>query len=73
MADTSFLSVMPFIETGIVSEEIYKNYYLINVQQRYDSENIVAQMLTLTDVDSILFNSSREDVTERMEIDFLIC
>ncbi len=75
MADTGLLISQAFDENGIVSEEIYKKLLFdkLEFNKGMIVENIVAQMLTAAGHKLYFYaNSSREDVTERMEIDFLI-
>ena len=75
MGDTGLLISHSFDENGIVSEEIYKKLLFdkLDVNKGMLIENIVAQMLTAADHKLYFYsNSSRDDVTERMEIDFLI-
>jgi hypothetical protein len=75
MADTGLLISHAFDENGIVSEELYKKILFdkLEVNLGMIVENIVAQML-VTGGHKLYFyyNSSREDITSRMEIDFLI-
>lgn len=75
MADTGLLISHAFDENGIVSEEIYKKLLFdkLEVNKGMIVENIVAQMLTASGHKLYFYtNSSREDASERMEIDFLI-
>ena len=75
MADTGLLISHAFDENGIVSEEIYKKLLFdkLEFNKGMVVENIVAQMLTAAGHKLYFYaNSSRDDVTERMEIDFLI-
>ena len=75
MADTGLLISHAFDENGIVSEEIYKNLLFdkLEVNKGMIVENIVAQMLVASGHKLYFYaNASRDDVTERMEIDFLI-
>ncbi len=75
MADTGLLISHAFDENGIVSEEIYKKLLFdkLEFNKGMIVENIVAQMLTAAGHKLYFYaNSSREDVTERMKIDFLI-
>lgn len=75
MADTGLLISHAFDENGIVSEEIYKKLLFdkLEVNKGMIVENIVAQMLVASGHKLYFYsNSSRDDVTERMEIDFLI-
>ncbi|WP_319756850.1 AAA family ATPase [uncultured Sphaerochaeta sp.] len=75
MADTGLLISHAFDENGIVSEELYKKILFdkLEVNLGMIVENIVAQML-VTGGHKLYFyyNSSREDITSRMKIDFLI-
>lgn len=75
MADTGLLISHSFDENGIVTEEIYQKLLFdkLEVNKGMIVENIVAQML-VTSGHKLYFysNSSREDASERMEIDFLI-
>ena len=75
MADTGLLISHAFDENGIVSEEIYKKLLFdkLEVNKGMIVENIVAQMLVASGHKLYFYaNASRDDVTERMEIDFLI-
>ena len=75
MGDTGLLISHAFDENGIVSEEIYKKLLFdkLEVNKGMIMENIVAQMLASSSHRLYFYsNSSRDDVTERMEIDFLI-
>ena len=75
MADTGLLISHAFDESGIVSEEIYKKLLFdkLEVNKGMLVENIVAQMLTATGHKLYFYaNPSRDDASERMEIDFLI-
>lgn len=75
MADTGLLISHAFDENGIVSEEIYKKLLFdkLEVNKGMIVENIVAQMLVAGGHKLYFYaNASRDDVTERMEIDFLI-
>lgn len=75
MADTGLLISHAFDENGIVSEEIYKKLLFDKLEVNIGMivENIVAQMLVASGRKLYFYsNSSRDDVTERMEIDFLI-
>lgn len=75
MADTGLLISHAFDENGIVSEEIYKKLLFdkLEVNKGMIVENIVAQMLVVSGHKLYFYaNASRDDVTERMEIDFLI-
>ena len=75
MADTGLLISHAFDENGIVSEEIYKKLLFdkLEVNKGMIVENIVAQMLAANGHNLYFYsNSSREDSSSRMEIDFLI-
>jgi len=75
MADTGLLISHTFDENGIVSEEIYKKLLLDKLAVNFGNimENIVAQMLTANGHPLYFYtNSSREDASSRMEIDFLV-
>ena len=75
MADTGLLISHAFDENGIVSEEIYKKLLFdkLEVNKGMIIENIAAQMLTAAGHKLYFYsNSSREDATSRMEIDFLV-
>lgn len=75
MADTGLLISHAFDENSIVSEEIYKKLLFdkLEVNKGMIVENIVAQMLMAGGHKLYFYsNSSRDDVTGRMEIDFLI-
>ncbi len=75
MGDTGLLISHAFDENGIVSEEIYKKLLFdkLEVNLGMIVENTVAQMLTAGGRKLFFYaNSSREDASARMEIDFLI-
>lgn len=75
MADTGLLISHAFDENGIVSEELYKKLLFdkLEVNKGMIVENIVAQMLTAGGRKLYFYsNSSRDDASSRMEIDFLI-
>lgn len=75
MGDTGLLISHAFDENGIVSEEIYKKLLFdkLEVNKGMIVENIVAQMLVASGHKLYFYsNSSREDSSSRMEIDFLI-
>lgn len=75
MGDTGLLISHAFDENGIVSEEIYKKLLLdkLEVNMGMVTENIVSQMLVASGHKLFFYsNSSREDSSSRMEIDFLI-
>lgn len=74
MGDTGLLISHAFDENGKVPVELYQKLLLnkLEVNQGMIAENIVAQMLA-TNQHKLYFysNSSRDDASERMEIDFL--
>ncbi len=75
MGDTGLLVSHSFDEKGMVSEEIYKKLLLdkLEVNLGMIMENAVAQMLTASGHKLYFYaNSSRDDASSRMEIDFLI-
>ncbi len=75
LADTGLLISHAFDENGIVTEEIYKKLLFdkLEVNKGMLVENIVAQMLVASGHKLYFYaNASRDDVSERMEIDFLI-
>lgn len=75
MADTGLLISHAFDENGIVSEELYKKLLFdkLEVNKGMIVENIVAQMLTAGGRKLYFYsNSSRDDASSRMKIDFLI-
>lgn len=75
MADTGLLISHTFDESGIVTEEVYKKLLLdkLEVNMGMVTENIVAQMLVSSGHKLFFYsNSSRDDTSSRMEIDFLI-
>ena len=75
MADTGLLISHAFDENSIVSEEVYKKLLLgkLEFNEGMIVENIVAQMLVASDHRLYFYsNPSRDDASERMEIDFLI-
>lgn len=75
MADTGLLISHAFDENGLVSEEIYKKLLFdkLEVNKGMIVENIVAQMLAASGHKLYFYsNPSKDDVSERMEIDFLI-
>ena len=75
MADTGLLISHAFDENSLVSEEIYKKLLFgkLEVNEGMVMENIVAQMLTAAGHSLYFYsNSSRQDASSRMEIDFLI-
>ena len=75
MADTGLLISHAFDEKGIVEEEIYKKLLFdkLEVNKGMLVENIVAQMLVASGHRLYFYsNSSREDASSRMEIDFLL-
>ena len=75
MVDTGLLISHAFDENGIVSEEIYKKLLFdkLECNKGMIVENLVAQMLTAAGHKLYFYsNPSRDEVSERMEIDFLI-
>jgi len=75
MADTGLLISHAFDEKGVVSEEIYKKLLLdkLSINKGMLIENLVAQMLVSSGHRLYFYsNSSRNDKSSRMEIDFLI-
>lgn len=75
MGDTGLLVSHAFDENGIVSEEVYKKLLLdkLEVNMGMVMENAVAQMLVSSNHKLYFYaNASRDDVTVRMEVDFLI-
>ncbi|MDE5865347.1 MAG: AAA family ATPase [Lachnospiraceae bacterium] len=75
MGDTGLLVSHAFDENGIVSEEVYKKLLLdkLEVNMGMIMENAVAQMLVSSNHKLYFYaNASRDDVTARMEVDFLI-
>lgn len=75
MADTGLLISHAFDENGIVSEELYKKLLFdkLEFNKGMIVENLVAQMLTAAGHKLYFYsNPSRDEVSERMEIDFLI-
>lgn len=75
MADTGLLISHSFDEKGIMTEEIYKKILFdkLEFNEGMIMENIVAQMLVASGHKLYFYsNSSREDSSSRMEIDFLI-
>ena len=75
MADTGLLISHAFDENTIVSEEVYKKLLLgkLEFNEGMIVENIVAQMLVASRHNLYFYsNSSRDDASKRMEIDFLI-
>lgn len=75
MGDTGLLISHSFDENGLVSEEIHKKLLLdkLEVNMGMIVENIVAQMLVASGHKLFFYaNASRDDVTSRMEVDFLI-
>lgn len=75
MADTGLLISHAFDENGIVSEEIYKKLLFdkLECNKGMIVENLVAQMLTAAGHKLYFYsNPSRDEVSERMKIDFLI-
>ncbi len=75
MADTGLLISHAFDEKGLVHEDIYRKLLFdkLEVNKGMIVENIVAQMLVANGHKLYFYtNSSREDASSRMEIDFLI-
>lgn len=75
MADTGLLISHAFDENGIVSEEVYKKILFDKLEFNAGMivENIVAQMLIASGHKLYFYsNPSRENSSDRMEIDFLI-
>lgn len=75
MSDTGLLISHAFDENGIVSQELYKKLLFdkLEVNKGMIVENIVAQMLVASGHKLYFYsNSSRNDASARMEIDFLI-
>ncbi len=75
MADTGLLISHSFDENGIVTEEIYKKILFdkLEFNEGMIMENMVAQMLVASGHKLYFYsNPSREDISSRMEIDFLI-
>ena len=75
MADTGLLISHSFDEKGIVSEEIYIKILFNKLEFNGGMiiENIVAQMLVSNNHKLFFYsNSNRNNVSDRMEIDFLI-
>ncbi len=75
MADTGLLISHSFDEQGLVKEEVYKKILFDKLEYNEGMiiENIVSQMLAMNQHKLFFYsNSSRENSSERMEIDFLI-
>ena len=75
MADTGLLISHSFDEKGLVDEEIYKKILFNKLEYNGGMiiENIAAQMLNANNHKLFFYsNSSRDNVKDRMEIDFLI-
>lgn len=75
MADTGLLISHAFDEKGITESEIYKKILFDKLEWNSGMiiENMVAQMLVSTGHKLYFYSkSSRDDASERMEIDFLI-
>lgn len=75
MGDTGLLISHSFDENGIVSNQIYKKLLLdkLEVNMGMVMENVVAQMLVAGGHKLFFYaNSSRDDASSRMEVDFLI-
>ena len=74
MGDTGLLISHAFDENGKVPVELYQKLLLnkLEINQGMIVENIVAQMLAASQRKLYFYsNSSRDDASERMEIDFL--
>ena len=74
MCDTGLLISHAFDENGKVPVELYQKLLLnkLEINQGMIVENIVAQMLATSQRKLYFYsNSSRDDASERMEIDFL--
>lgn len=75
MADTGLLISHSFDENGIMTEEIYKKILFdkLEFNEGMIMENMVAQMLVASNHKLYFYsNPSRQDSSNRMEIDFLI-
>lgn len=75
MADTGLLISHSFDENGIMTEEIYKKILFdkLEFNEGMIIENMVAQMLVASGHKLYFYsNTSRQDTSSRMEIDFLI-
>ena len=75
MADTGLLISHSFDEKGLVDEEIYKKILFNKLEYNGGMimENIVSQMLVASNHKLFFYsNSSRDNVQDRMKIDFLI-
>ena len=75
LADTGLLLSMAFDENTIVSEELYRKLLLdkLEVNAGMLMENLVAQMLRAAGHKLYFYsNNSREEASDRMEVDFLI-
>ena len=75
MADTGLLLSMAFDENTIVSEELYRKLLLdkLEVNAGMLMENLVAQMLRAAGHKLYFYSkNSREEASDRMEVDFLI-
>lgn len=75
MADTGLLLSMAFDEKTIVSEELYRKLLLdkLEVNAGMLLENLVAQMLRAAGHKLYFYSyNSREEASDRMEVDFLI-
>ena len=75
MADTGLLISHSFDENGIMTEEIYKKILFdkLEFNEGMIIENMVAQMLVASGHKLHFYsNTSRQDTSSRMEIDFLI-
>ncbi len=75
MADTGLLISHAFDENTLVSEEVYKKILFdkLEVNMGMVIENMTAQMLTAAGHKLYFYsNPARDDLTSRMEIDFLV-
>lgn len=75
MADTGLLISHSFDEKGLVDEEVYKKILFNKLEFNGGMilENIVSQMLVASNHKLFFYsNSSRDNIVDRMEIDFLI-
>lgn len=75
LADTGLLISLAFDERGLMSSDLYRKLLFGNLEinEGMLTENIVAQMLRASGHHLYFYsNASRDDATERMEIDFLI-
>ncbi len=72
--DTGLLLSLAFDENGLVSEEVYKKILFDKLEFNFGMimENIVAQMLSMSNHKLYFFSSYSENADDRMEVDFLI-